>query len=66
MFIHPAKVCMTYYEHFKHSMKFSYMFMFASFKACIHAIIPDVYITSTTNTIKEIAEIIENSECKQN
>lgn len=64
--MHPEKVCMTYYEHFKHSMKFSYMFMLASFKACIHAIIPDVYITSTTNTIKEIAEIIENSGCKQN
>jgi len=66
MFKHPTQVCMTYYEHFKHSMKFSYMFMVSSFKAFIHAIFPDVFITSTTNTINEISKLIENSGCRQN
>jgi hypothetical protein len=64
MFEHPSKVCMTYIEHFKLSMGFSYMFAVASAKAFIHAIIPDVYIRSTTEVVEEADKIIKNSGCK--
>ena len=64
MFTHPAKVCMTYFEHFKLSMGFSITFAVASFHAFIHAIIPDIYIASTTNTVNMVQEKIKNSGCK--
>ena len=63
MFEHPSKVCMTYLQHFKLSMGFSYMFAVASVKAFIHAIIPDVYIRSTTDTVETALQIIKNSGC---
>ena len=46
-FQHPKKVCMTYFQHARLSMNFSYMFLKASKEAFIHAIYPDKYITST-------------------
>ena len=64
MFAHPAKVCMTYVEHFKLSMQFSYMFAIASIQAFIHAIIPDIYTKSTSETIEVVGTIIKNSGCK--
>ena len=64
MFEHPRKVCMSYLQHFKLSMGFSYMFAVASIKAFIHAVIPDIYISSTTNTVETAVQIIKNSGCK--
>lgn len=64
MFKHPAKVCMTYLEHFKLSMGVSVTFAVASSQAFIHAIIPDVYVDSTTNTVNEVQKKIKNSGCK--
>jgi hypothetical protein len=63
MFKHPSKVCMTYFEHFKLSMGFSITFASASVQAFIHAIIPDVYTESTTNTINKVQEKIKISGC---
>lgn len=65
MFEHPKKVCMTYLEHFKLSMGFSFMFAIASVKAFIHAFIPDVYIRSTTEIIEKIRDIIDKSGCSK-
>ena len=63
MFKHPSKVCMTYFEHFKLSMGFSHKFTIAAYKAFIHAVIPDLYISSTTDTVNDIQSIIEKSGC---
>lgn len=63
-FQHPKQVCMTYFQHARLSMNFSYMFLKASKEAFIHAIYPDKYITSTSDTIKEITKILENSGCR--
>ena len=57
MFEHPSKVCMTYIEHFKLSMGFSYMFAVASAKAFIHAIIPDVYIYLPPKLLKRLIRL---------
>jgi len=62
-FKHPSKVCMTYFHHAKLSFKFSYMFLKASHKALIHAIIPDVYITSTSDSVDEISKLLKESGC---
>ena len=63
MFRHPNNVCMTYFEHFKLSMGFSYKFIIAAVQASIHAVIPDLYISSTTDTVNDIQSIIEKSGC---
>ena len=65
MFRHPSEVCMTYFEHFRLSMGFSYKFAIAAFQAFIHAVMPDLYISSTTNTINDIQSIIEKSGCRK-
>ena len=63
-FQHPKAVCMTYFQHARISMNFSYMFLKASKEAFIHAIYPDKYITSTSDTVKEITKILEESGCR--
>tara|TARA_A100001035_G_C27768538_1_gene494971 strand:- start:1112 stop:1339 length:228 start_codon:yes stop_codon:yes gene_type:complete len=65
MFSHPKNVCMTYLTHLQFSSKLSILFLIASFKAFTHAVIPDIYITSSSDTISEIKELIENSGCNR-
>lgn len=55
---------MTYWQHARLSFNFSYMFLKASKEAFIHAIYPDKYITSTTDTVNEIKDILEKSGCR--
>lgn len=64
LFRHPKEVCMTYWQHARLSFNFSYMFLKASKEAFIHAIYPDKYITSTTDTVNEIKDILEKSGCR--
>ena len=57
---HPEDVNMTYTEHFKHSMYFSFLFMDSSIKAFIHAIFPEFFKTSTTDANKKIAKLLKS------
>jgi hypothetical protein len=52
MFEHPSKVCMTYLEHMKLSLELSSIFFIGSLKAILHAFIPDVCVTSSTDTVR--------------
>ena len=63
-FKHPAKVCMTYKQHFIFSMGISKQFLEGSYKALVHAIIPDIYITSTSDIVKNVNHKLENSGCR--
>jgi len=63
MFQHPNKVCMTYYEHFRISLRFSYIFAMASLKSLIHAFIPDLFISSTTDTLERTNIILKTNGC---
>ena len=65
MFAHPKNVCLTYLSHLQFSSKLSILFLIASFKAFVHAVIPDIYITSSSDTINEIKELIEISGCNR-
>ena len=64
-FQHPTHLSMTNFQHARLSMNFSYMFLKASKEAFIHAIYPDKYITSTSDTVKEITKILEESGCRE-
>lgn len=65
MFQHPNKVCMTYSEHFTISLQFAYIFAVASVKSLIHAFIPDLFISSTTDTLKMADFIMKTNGCRK-
>ena len=64
MFKHPKKVCMSYSQHMKLSFKFCYLFGKGFFKSFVHAIFPDIFITSTTDINNDIKELLDNSGCR--
>ena len=64
-FKHPTQVCMDYFSHFTFSSFLSLKLACGSIKALIHAIYPDMYITSTSDLINEIQTDIQINGCKQ-
>uniref|UniRef100_A0A6C0KI14 Uncharacterized protein n=1 Tax=viral metagenome TaxID=1070528 RepID=A0A6C0KI14_9ZZZZ len=62
-FTHPSKVCMTYFEHMKLSLYFMKILWFGSIKAFIHAFIPDVYITSTSDLSINLQKTLRSAGC---
>ena len=64
MFRHPAKVCMSYKEHMKFSLYLSFTFAKASYGALIHAFIPDIYETHSTDYLEKINKEIKSIGCR--
>ena len=65
IFKHPKEVCMTYFEHMKFSLYLSYMFGKASFCALIHAVYPDILITTSSDTIDKLFKDDDSKESKK-
>ena len=63
LFAHPEKVCMSYTQHLKLSMKFFLLFLKGAIKAFIHAIIPDLCVTSTSDINKTITTLLQENGC---
>lgn len=63
-FIHPENVCMSYIKHLCLSMNFSKKLFISSIKAFIHAIIPSLYITSTSDLVDELKIILNTVGCR--
>ena len=63
---HPKKVCMSYMRHFWFSMSLSRRFEIGSIQAFIHALLPDYYITSSSDLILETQEDMSNVGCREN
>ena len=53
---HPKSLGLTYWEHMKGSLGYSYSLFSGSIKASIHAVFPFFYETSTTDVVKKIQE----------
>ena len=64
LFNHPAEVCMSYLQHFRFSMEMAYIFGIASMKAIVHAVYPDAYLQSTTETVNYIQERLKSAGCR--
>ena len=64
MFEHPSNVCMTYLEHMKLSLELSSIFFIGSLKALLHAFIPDICVTSSTDTVNIANENMSKSSCR--
>ena len=56
---------MSYLEHCKLSLNFSFLFLKGCFFAVIHAFIPDLFISSTTDINQKITKILESSGCRK-
>lgn len=62
-FQHPQKVCMSYFQHYFFSLKLARYFMIGTFKAIVHAFIPSLYITSSSDMIEDVRNEISNAGC---
>lgn len=56
MFTHLQEENISYIDHWKVSMSYSLNFMSASIKAIVHAFIPDLFKTSSSDMIKNLHE----------
>ena len=62
---HPKEVGMTYFEHMKFALKFSFCFFRLSITSFIHAIFPFLFVTNASRFIKEAHMKIEDrKECE--
>ena len=52
-FRHPNAVKMSYLQHFKVSSTIGFQFLNGSFKAFVHAFIPSLFVTSSSDLIKD-------------
>lgn len=53
---HLVHVNMSYIEHFSFSSQFGFIFLSAAVKAFIHSLFPEMYTTSTTDTVCSLYE----------
>ena len=58
-FHHLTEVGMTYSEHACFSLSLAWQFLVASVKALAHAVYPDVWITSSTDTLADMQRRID-------
>jgi hypothetical protein len=65
LFNHPQNVCMDYIEHLKFSSKLGIIFLKASVKAFIHAVLPDYFVSSSNDHALEVLLLIDESGCKK-
>lgn len=61
---HPRDVCMTYIDHLWFSLGMAYTFALSAIKAVVHAFVPGWYITSTSDCVEEIHELLRESGCR--
>jgi hypothetical protein len=55
---------MTYLEHMKLSLELSSTFFIGSLKALLHAFIPDICVTSSTDTVRIANEKMSKAGCR--
>ena len=65
LFEHPNAVCMSYIQHMKFSLKLSYIMFTSSCKAVIHAFIPSLFITSSSDSVNKMSHLLKNSGCNK-
>ena len=63
-FKHPKTVCMDYQTHAKFSLQMAYIFAIGSVKALVHAILPDFYVSSTSDLVQEVQQHLQDAGCR--
>ena len=62
--LHPQSVCMSYMEHLRFSGMLAGRMCIGGIKALIHAIFPQMYITSSTELIRDLDQKLTEAGCK--
>ena len=62
-YAHPNSVCMSYSEHLCFSCGLGLDLAAASVKAFVHGLIPECFITSSTDSMREINKKLNNNGC---
>ena len=62
---HPIENCMSYSEHAKLSLQLGQIFLQASAKAMVHALIPSLYVTSSSEALAEANDLLNMNGCKK-
>tara|TARA_B100001093_G_C26851349_1_gene1025307 strand:- start:1739 stop:1996 length:258 start_codon:yes stop_codon:yes gene_type:complete len=65
IFKHPNENCLSYIEHAQLSLTLSGKLFVGSVKAFIHAVLPEAFKTSTSELVRELQHIIDNSGCNK-
>ena len=60
---HLTQVCMTYTEHLKFSLSLSGKFAVGSYRAFVHALVPNLYTTSSSDVISDVAYHMSTHGC---
>jgi len=64
LFRHPAQVCMTYAEHFTFALWLSAKLAQASAASLVHAIVPDIFVHTSSTIIAELTEALRHAGCR--
>ena len=64
MFEHPARVCMSYWTHFRFSAYLAREFLVAAFCALVHAFYPDVFLTHSSDTVRRLGAVMRSAGCR--
>ena len=56
---HPHSLGLTYWQHMKGSLGYSYNLFSGSIKASIHAVFPFLYEISTSDTVENIRKELD-------
>mgnify|MGYP001584212774 CR=1 FL=1 len=62
---HPEDVCMTYLEHSFFSLYLSSRLIIGAFQAFVHAIIPALFKTSSSDLVTSIDTTINSAGCRK-
>ena len=62
---HLEEMKMGYFEHMFISLYYAFILLLSFFKAFIHAFIPDIYVTSTSECIVEINKELKKHKKKE-
>jgi hypothetical protein len=62
---HPNSANMSYFRHMMLSLKFSFLLFVSSIQALIHAILPFLCKTSTSDVIIKINKMLHKAGCKK-
>lgn len=62
---HIESVCMTYTQHMRLSLTICSIMGLGAFKAFVHAFAPFWFVTSSSDTVAHVREILNGSGCGQ-
>lgn len=64
-FSHPNSVCMSYLQHAQFSSSIGVSLLIGSFQAFVHAILPSMYLTSSSDLSRNLHLKLSNAGCKK-